>query len=536
MVLAAIMEFGGALGVGARVADTIRTKIVQTERFSGDPSVLMLGMMCAVMGSSIWLTLATRIGMPVSTTHSIMGGVIGMGVAALGADGVTWVASGGGTDLINGGVVQVFLGWIIAPCLAGLFGAILFTITKYGVMLRKDPVKMAFFAIPFYFWLTSSLLVMLLVWKGGNYKVELTDPQIAGTIVGTGAGFAMLVSAFLLPWIYRVVILEDWQLRWYHLAHGPMLLKRGPVPPPPADFGGPIRNYYEGHLTRDEIDERRTDTNGHRDEEASAGQPTSAEKKVMDATLDSENQSKQSGDNQVTPAPANGARPYKSFVGPKPEGRLLSGPVLFWWVKYAIFRGVDRDIVSMQGEKDVLSGDLEEVHARSAHYNNKAEFMYTFLQILTACAASFTHGANDVSNAIGPYATIFQIWQTEQIPSKSDVPLWILAFGGIGIVLGLWTYGYNIMSNLGNKLTLQSPSRGFSMELGSTITIIIATRLSKYHRLPAACSHTRTLSYRAKLTAFASLQNSPSPPPSASRAPSSVSVSATATGGRSTGA
>lgn len=60
------------------------------------------------------------------------------------------------------------------------------------------------------------------------------------------------------------------------------------------------------------------------------------------------------------------------------------------------------------------------------------------------------------------------------------MPIWILVFGGAGIAIGLWTYGYRIMSNLGNKLTLHSPSRGFSMELGSTITIIIATRLSMF--------------------------------------------------------
>lgn len=57
-------------------------------------------------------------------------------------------------------------------------------------------------------------------------------------------------------------------------------------------------------------------------------------------------------------------------------------------------------------------------------------------------------------------------------------------FGGFGIVLGLWTYGYNIMRNLGNKITLHSPSRGFSMELGSAFTVIMATRLGKSRRLP----------------------------------------------------
>lgn len=82
-------------------------------------------------------------------------------------------------------------------------------------------------------------------------------------------------------------------------------------------------------------------------------------------------------------------------------------------------------------------------------------------------------------SAIGPYATIYQIWQEGEIPEDgaSAVPTWILAFGGVGIVIGLWTYGYNIMRNLGNRLTLQSPSRGFSMEMGSVIAVVMATRL-----------------------------------------------------------
>jgi PiT family inorganic phosphate transporter/sodium-dependent phosphate transporter len=60
---------------------------------------------------------------------------------------------------------------------------------------------------------------------------------------------------------------------------------------------------------------------------------------------------------------------------------------------------------------------------------------------MTASAASFTHGANDVSNAVGPFATIFYIWRHGKIDKKSPVPTWILAFGGAGIVIGLWMYG-----------------------------------------------------------------------------------------------
>ncbi|KAL7623698.1 Na+/Pi symporter [Parahypoxylon ruwenzoriense] len=473
MIGASIMEFAGALGVGSRVADTIRTKIVSPDLYNGSPEVLMLGMVCAVTASSIWLTFATRIGLPVSTTHSIMGGVIGMGIASVGATKVTWVApsSASGTDVINTGVVSVFLAWIIAPGLSGIFASIIFLITKYGVMLRKNPVMKAFALVPVYFGFTASLLVMLLLWKGGGYTINLEDNILAAVIVCSGIGWALIIAIFLMPWLWRVVVKEDWQLRWYHIPLGPLLLRRGEVPPPPANFQGAIRNFYEGHLTKEELEAKRAAALARNDIEAAGSHEIVTEANIADAIFKSSKQSDAGSDEFVVPE-------KKSLIGPKPEGvPWYSGEMLFWYLKKALFNGVDQDVVNMQRKKDILSGDLEEKHARAAHYDNKAEFMYSFLQIMTACTASFTHGANDVSNAIGPFATIYQIWQTEEIPKKPDVPIWILAFGGAAIVVGLWTYGYHIMANLGNRLTLNSPSRGFSMELGSAVTIILATRL-----------------------------------------------------------
>jgi len=143
----------GSIGVGARVAETIRTKIINVALFDKNPALLMLGMVCAIIASSIYLTIATKLGMPVSTTHSIMGGVIGMGIASVGSGGIHWW---GGN--INSGVVQVFLAWIFAPIISGCFASIIFMITKYGVMLRKNPVMNAFFTIPIYFGITSALI------------------------------------------------------------------------------------------------------------------------------------------------------------------------------------------------------------------------------------------------------------------------------------------------------------------------------------------------------------------------------------------
>jgi sodium-dependent phosphate transporter len=84
------MEFAGATLVGSRVTDTIRTEVISLELFENDPSVLMLGMTCAIVGSATYLTIATRFTMPASTTHSIMGGVIGVSIAPAGTEGVNW--------------------------------------------------------------------------------------------------------------------------------------------------------------------------------------------------------------------------------------------------------------------------------------------------------------------------------------------------------------------------------------------------------------------------------------------------------------
>lgn len=154
MCIASVMEFAGAMLVGSRVTDTIRTKVISTKLFEDDPSVLMLAMTCAIIGSATYLTIATKFTMPVSTTHSIMGGVIGVGIASAGTKGVNWSFRG---------VSQVFAAWGIAPAISAGFGSIIFLITKHGVMRRNNPVKKAFIMVPIYFFLTSFLLSRKLV-------------------------------------------------------------------------------------------------------------------------------------------------------------------------------------------------------------------------------------------------------------------------------------------------------------------------------------------------------------------------------------
>ncbi|EAQ83679.1 hypothetical protein CHGG_10083 [Chaetomium globosum CBS 148.51] len=374
MVLASIMEFAGAVGVGARVADTIRTKIVDTSLFAEVPELLMLGNGLrrrrlvhlpnlrhknrhACVDHPFYSRWCHRHGCCVRRCPPVS----------------QWVSPEGN---INSGVVQVFLAWIIAP---GLSGA----------------------SRPSSSWSPS------------------TPSWLPGTIVGVGAAFALLIGVTLTPWMYRVVIKEDWQLRWYHIPMGLLLLRRGEVPPPPADVDVGVKDYYEGRLTKEQLDAR-----------------NAAERGDVEVVGDSNPEKTKNADGsdagsteRPTPSPlANITKAPKSLVGPKPEGKWYQGNVLFWYFKWALLRGIDQDVVNAQSTHNKLASNLDEVHAHAQHFDNKTEYMYSFLQIMTAATASFVHGANDIANAIGPYAKLPV--STTQCITGATV--------GVGLCSGTW--------------------------------------------------------------------------------------------------
>jgi len=105
------------------------------------------------------------------------------------------------------------------------------------------------------------------------------------------------------------------------------------------------------------------------------------------------------------------------------------------------------------------------------------EGSFKYLQIATACYIAFAHGANDVSNAIGPLAGVYACYQGAEYAGKVAVPLWMLILGGIGIVLGLATFGRRVNETIGKKITTITPTRGFSAEFGAATTVLICSRL-----------------------------------------------------------
>jgi len=116
----------------------------------------------------------------------------------------------------------------------------------------------------------------------------------------------------------------------------------------------------------------------------------------------------------------------------------------------------------------------------------QVENFFKYIMILTACYIAFAHGANDVANAIGPLAAICDVVKSGEITAKVSVPLWILALGGLGIVIGLATWGYKVMETIGHKITEITPTRGFAATFGAATTVLICSKLG----LPISTSHT----------------------------------------------
>ncbi len=147
---------------------------------------------------------------------------------------------------------------------------------------------------------------------------------------------------------------------------------------------------------------------------------------------------------------------------------ILAGLVVMTF-GYLLIRNIKPD---KQAEKDFYFASVEKVFA--------------VLMMITACAMAFAHGSNDVANAVGPMAAVVSIAPTMTLTAKSTLPLWILAVGGIGIVIGLLTYGYKVIATVGRNITELTPSRGFAATLAAAITVVIASGTN----LPISTTHT----------------------------------------------
>ena len=319
IILAAIFEFAGAYLAGGEVTTTIRKGIVEADAFTADPNLLIWGMLAALLAAGCWLAIASRKGWPVSTTHSIVGAVVGFAAVGIGMDAVNW-----------GKVGTIVMSWVVSPLLAGTMAFFVFRSIQKLILSKKDPVASAIKYGPIYLFMVGFLIALVTIKKGLKHVgMDFTTEE-----------------AFMYATILGVVV---------------------------------------------------------------------------------------------------------AFIG-----------------SYLI-RQVKMD---PKANKDF-------------HFNN-VERIFGVLMIFTASAMAFAHGSNDVANAVGPMAAVISTAQTGLVASKSMLPGWVLLVGGIGIVIGLATFGYKVIATVGSKITELTPSRGFAAEIAAAGTVVLAS----FTGIPISTTHT----------------------------------------------
>jgi len=356
IILASIFEFTGAIVLGSPVTNTLAGSISNVAYFKSQPYVLMYGMLCALAGSSTWLYTATYLGLPVSTTHSIVGGIMGFSLVYKGVDGVMWIKSIPDFPYVAG-FVPIVISWVSSPIICAIISGGIYSTVRYTIIKTPNAVQRSVYFLPIVVFFTFFIEFLFILSKGAGSRITWD----IGTTCWVSACIASGASVLSLGFI-------------------PLLQKK-------------IAEYSPTVLTIEDV--------------------TTTDVKVTD----------------LSGAPITD----------------LSGAV-------------------------VLKEHVDDI------YDPRIEYSFAYLQIFTSVCTSFAHGANDVSNAVGPLAAIWYIYQNDAVSSKIEVPVWVLALGGSGIVVGLATYGVKIMEVLGKKITYISPSRGFSAELATALVVSFASK------------------------------------------------------------
>jgi phosphate/sulfate permease len=375
VILAAILEFSGAFFVGSSVSETIQKGIIDPMIFQADPMIFVLGMMGSLLATGALLQIASYYGLPVSTTHAIVGAVIGFGAAIGGFDAIHWSEVG-----------WIAASWVLSPVLSGIVAYLIFLLIQKKILFALNPVEATQRLAPFFVFLCFNIVTLSLFYHGLSQMDLDLSFSFAFSISCTISLAAALLSYKL---IGRLSPSETPLPSGFHPAQAVSLEKA-------------LHHMQRVHLSNQS--------------DAHAGRIS----KILD------------------------------------EVRHLSDDVK----KQAPF-----------------------LHS-SAQYHS-VEKAFVFLQILSASLVAFAHGANDVANAIGPVAAVLGVLKTNAIASTSEIPSWLLALGGAGIVIGLASWGWRVIETIGRKITELTPTRGFAAEFGAATTILLASKLG----LPISTTH-----------------------------------------------
>ena len=374
------MEFSGAFLMGSHVTQTVAKGIISSTLFTDDPDDLMVAEMCALMSAAVWLIGATMMGLPVCTTHSIIGALVGCGLVARGPGAIKWSK-----------VWEIVISWFTSPVFSGIIPYLLFLFVRNVILRAKNSFERALNFFPILVAFTFAVNIFFIIYKGSpQLKLDKTPLWLGLTI--------SIIAGIKIPVVLSVPMVPSLRNRSLKIAVEEQDEKATPKTPTVAETEGAVKVDIE-----------------------------KAEKKEHHNIL-------------------------------------------------------DKDIHAELKDEE---SQIYKMHQHAEKFDPRTENVFKFVQVVTATFDSFSHGAKDVANSIGPFAGVIAIYLHKSIPEKSDVPMWMLARGGASRVVGLATMGYKIMASIGVNLVRVTPSRGFTIEMGAAIVVLVGSRLG----MPLSTTH-----------------------------------------------
>lgn len=388
LIIAAVFELSGAIFAGGEVTQTIRKGIIMFPETGLDPMLFVLVMMSSLLSAGLWLFFASKKGLPVSTTHSIVGGIVGSGLV------LGFYNSGNAAlDMVNWNQIwQIAISWVVSPFLGGILSYGIFYYIKTKIIIPSE---------------TADNEVKRLKKERKQFKEKYAESLKGKT------------EKEQIDELTKMAMIED-----------------GDEDFEPSDYKSMIKQMKDK--------EKSIDT-------------TAAIKSHIPL---------------VGAASAAIIAGMMLFKGLK-HLKLDFSTIETLWIVFVISTAAylaSLAIINVMSKSDVSKTIIK---------------IFSWFQIFTASAFAFSHGANDIANAIGPFVAILDVLKTGAINSMAPIPTAAMATFGISLVVGLWFLGKEVIQTVGSKLAEILPTTGFSAELGASAVILMATKLG----IPVSSTH-----------------------------------------------
>lgn len=187
MLIAVLFEFAGAFLGGGGVTETMRDGIINTSQLSEQPLILIEGMLSVLFACTIWMNLASYLGVPVSITNALVGSMVGFGAVVLGTDAIHWEQ-----------VSHIAIGWVTSPLISGITAYILFISIQQTIFIKSNPLTKAKLYIPIYLFLIGLILSFITVFKGLNhFEIHLNIKQSLAVTLATSIIITIMGMVFI---------------------------------------------------------------------------------------------------------------------------------------------------------------------------------------------------------------------------------------------------------------------------------------------------------------------------------------------------